>query len=157
MRQITITNGDKMVIIDSETGQKMVQDLKKMREKSGLGTVTGGQMGLDKAKEYFDLSLAQKGGDYVIAGVPKKENKFLGKMEFYVDGDKWVPIKIYMYDAKGKLMSQSTIEYQQVAGLYVPVKNISNISTPMGKMAVEMTFENIKVNEGIGDGEFKVE
>jgi len=157
MKQVTITNGDKMAIIDSETGQKVVQDLKKMREKSGLGTSSGGQMNLDKAKEYFDLTLSQKDSDYVITGVPKKENKFLGKMEFYVDGDKWVPVKIYMYDAKGKLMSQSTIEYQQVGDLYVPAKNISNISTPMGKMAVEMTFENIKVNEGIDDGEFRVE
>jgi hypothetical protein len=93
----------------------------------------------------------------LVGSVPRKQNKFLGKMEFYVDGDRWVPTKIFMYDAKGKLMSQSVIEYQKVSGLWAPAKNISNISTPMGKMEVEMIYENIKVNEGIGDGEFRVE
>lgn len=35
-------------------------------------------------------------------------------------------------------------------------KNISNVNTPMGKMEVEMGFENIKVNEGIQDKEFNI-
>jgi outer membrane lipoprotein-sorting protein len=157
LKQITITNGDQMAIINPETGQKVVQDLKKMRGKSGQGTVNSGQMSLDKAKEYFDLSLSQKDGTYVITGVPRQANKFLGKMEFYVDASRWVPTNIFMYDAKGKLMSQSAIEYEQVSGLWVPARSISNISTPMGKMNVDMSYENIKVNEGIGDGEFRVE
>lgn len=156
MKQITITNGDKMAIINSETGQKIVQDLKKMREKAGMGG-SSNQMSLDKAKEFFDLSTSKKGDDYVITGIPKKENKFLGKMEFYVDPDKWVPVKILMYDARGKLMSQSVIEYQKVADVWVPVKNASNITTPAGAMKVEMEFANIKINKGIKDEEFRVE
>ena len=59
-------------------------------------------MSLEKAKEYFDLSVSEKGDDYVIVGVPKETNKFLGKME------------------------------------------------------IEMDYMNVKVNMGIGDGEFKV-
>ena len=113
-------------------------------------------MNLEKAKEFFDLSATRKGEDCVIVGVPKKENKFLGKMEFYVDAEKWVPVKIMMYDAKGRPMSQSEIQYQQISDVYVPVKNISNVTTPMGVMKVEMEFSNIKVNQGIKDSEFKI-
>ena len=157
MKQVTITNGDKMAIINSDTGQKVVQDMKKLRQQSGQGTVNSGQMSLDKAKEVFDLSAAKKGDLYVITGVPKKDNKFLGKMEFYVDAEKWVPVKILMYDGKGKPISQSEIQYQEVSDVWVPVKNSSNITTPMGAMKVEMEFSNIKVNKGINDKEFKIE
>jgi len=157
MKQITITNGDKMAVINVDTGQKMVQDLKKLREKEGGLGGSSGQMGLEKAKEYFNLSVRKSGADYVVTGVPKKANKFLGKMEFYVNSDKWVPVKIMMYDPKGKAMSQSEIEYAKVSDNWVPVKNMSKITTPMGKMDVEMEFNNIKVNKGISDGEFKVE
>ncbi|OGB90163.1 hypothetical protein A2625_04190 [candidate division WOR-1 bacterium RIFCSPHIGHO2_01_FULL_53_15] len=156
MKQTTVTNGDKMAIINPETGQKMVQDLKRLK---GQGTGGKGQesMSLEKAKEFFDLSVAEKDGGYVITGVPKKDNKFLGKMQFFVDPTKWVPVKIVMYDAKGKPMSQSEIEYKKVSDIWVPEKNKSLVTTPMGKMEVEMEFSNIKVNKGISDGEFKVE
>src|SRR3989338_11321714 len=146
MKQITITNGDMMATINQETGQKAIQDLKKLREKSG-GLGSGGQMSLDKAKEFFDLSVRKLDAStpgtldtHIITGIPKKENKFLGKMEFYVDSEKWVPVKILMYDTKGKPMSQSEIQYQEISDLstedlskadvYVPVKNISNVTTP---------------------------
>ena len=187
MKQTTITNGDQMAIINPETGQKMVQDLKKLkgqgalRQSSGQASSKGQEgMNLEKAKEYFDLSLSKKGDDYVIIGIPKEANKFLGKMEFYVDPEKWVPTKILMYSPsvasakeggpKDKLMSQSEIEYKEFSvsyseapsaarseGVWVPVKNISNISTPAGKMSVEMEFENVKVNKGMSDKEFKIE
>lgn len=155
-KQITITNGDQMAMINQETGQKIIQDLKKMREKSGMSD-SSKQMSLEKAKEFFDLSATKKGEDYVIVGVPKKENKFLGKMEFYVDSERWVPTKILMYDAKGNPMSQSVIEYEKISDVWVPVKNKSVVNTPAGKMEVEMEFENIKVNAGIKDGIFTIE
>ena len=158
--QTTITNGDKMAIINPETGQKMVQDLKKMREQ---GTVNSGQMSLEKLKEMFDLSVQstvdseQNKPIYIITGVPRKENKFLGKMVFYIDGAKWIATRVQMYDPKGKLLSQTDMEYQQIGGVYVPSKNFSNVTTPMGAMKVEMEYSNIKVNKGISDSEFKVD
>ncbi len=154
-KQVTITNGDQMAMINSETGQKMIQDLKKLREKNGTGD-TSRQMSLEKAKEFFNLSSVKKGDDYVITGVPKKDNKFIGKMEFYVDSGRWIPVKIMMYDAKGKPVSESNIEYREFSGVWVPVKNISKVTTPMGKMDVEMLFENVRVNQGINDREFKI-
>jgi outer membrane lipoprotein-sorting protein len=156
MRQTTVTNGDKMMIINPETGQKIVQDLKKLREKSGMPDASK-QMDLERAKEFFDLSATKKGEDYIIVGVPKKEIKILGKMEFYVDSEKWVPTKVLMYDSKGKLLSQSEIEYTKVSDVWVPAKNVSNVTTPMGTMKVEMEFTNIKVNQGISDKEFKID
>lgn len=152
MKQTTITNGDKMAVINPETGQKMEQDLKKLK-----GPERQAQMSLEKAKEYFDLSAAKKGDEYIVTGVPKKENKFLGKMEFYVDASRWVPVKIFMYDAKGRPLSQSEIEYSQISGVWVPAKNKSIVTTPAGKMEIEMEFSNVKVNKGIGDDEFKIE
>jgi len=192
MKQITITNGDQMAIINTETGQKMIRDLNKtgpaslasrrspLGEAEGSGPA-GGQMSLEKAKEYFDLSVQtaedseQKKTNYIIIGIPKKENKFLGRMEFYVDGERWVPVKILMYmpsvasakedGAKDKLMSQSEIEYKSFeigAGdekdiVWIPVKNISNVNTPVGKMKVEMVYEKIEVNKGIKDKVFEID
>ena len=155
MKQVTITNGDKMAVIYPETGQKVIQDLKKLRDKSGMSDASK-QMSLEKAKEFFDLSAKAKDNGYVITGIPKKENKFLDKMEFYVDGEKWVPIKILLYGPKDKLISQSEIEYQKISDVWVPVKNLSNISTPAGTMKVEMEFSNIKINKGISDKEFNI-
>lgn len=156
IKQITITSGDQMAIINPDTGQKMIQDLKKLK-----GQVPGGkgqgEMDLAKAMEYFNLSVAKKDEDYIITGVPKEANKFLGKMEFYVDSEKWVPVKILMYGPKDKLMSQSVIEYQEVSGVWVPVKNVSNVNTPAGAMKVEMEFNNVKVNKGISDREFAID
>jgi len=34
--------------------------------------------------------------------------------------------------------------------------NQSKVTTPMGKMEIEMEYKNVKVNTGIGDGEFKI-
>lgn len=156
MKQITITNGDKMAIINPETGQKMVQDMKKMRQAKGVAEPQR-EMNFEKALEYFDLSMAKKSDNYVITGVPKEANKFFGRMEFVVDSAKMIPTSIMMYDPKGRLISQSTIEYQKIADVWIPVKNLSNVTTPAGKMKVEMEFVNIKVNKGIGDDVFKVE
>jgi len=161
-RQITITNGDQMAIINPETGQKMVQDLKKLREKSG-GLGAGSQMSLDKAKDFFYLSVRKldsstSGGidTYIIAGVPKKENKFMGKMEFYVDSEKWLPAKIIMYDPKNRPMSQTEIEYQQISDVWVPITTTSSLTTPMGTMKMGMEYSNTKVNQGIKDSEFNI-
>jgi outer membrane lipoprotein-sorting protein len=157
-RQITITNGDQMAIINPETGQKFVQDLAKLREKQGGMAQSSKQMDLEKAMEYFDLSVEQteKGG-YIITGVPKEDNKFLSKMDFHIDSVRWVPVKILMYGVEDKLMSRSEIEYKQISGVWVPMRNVSDVNTPMGRMNVEMVFEKVKVNEGIEDKEFAVE
>lgn len=165
-KQITINNGEKMAIINPQTGQKIVRE----RGQGFEGSRDQG-MDLDKAMEYFDLSVkkldASEPGSpalpagrletYVITGIPKKANKFLGKMEFYVDSTKWVPIKILMYSSNGKLMSRSEIEYQKISGLWVPKANKSAVNTPAGKMDVEMGFENVKVNKGMGDEVFEID
>ena len=155
MKQITITNGDKMMITNPETGQKMIQDLKKLRQQSGGDN--SGQMNLAKAKEMFDLSLAEKDSNYIVSGVPKQANQFLGKLEFYIDPSRWVPTKIIMYDPKGKQVSQSELTYQQVNGLTVPAAVKSAISSPAGAMKVEMSYQNVKVNQGLSDSVFKIE
>ncbi|OGC12061.1 hypothetical protein A3K48_06265 [candidate division WOR-1 bacterium RIFOXYA12_FULL_52_29] len=160
VKQITVTNGDKMMVVNPETGQKVVQDLKKLREQSGLPG-SSQQMDLEKAKQYFEFTVANQGvpgkAIYVISGSPKKENKFLSRMELYIDGQRWIATKILMYGSKGELVSQSDIEYAIVGGVWVPKKNVSFVSTPAGRMDVEMTFDNIKVNRGISDSVFKVE
>lgn len=154
MKQITITNDDKMAIINPETGQKMVQDLSKMKGKVNKGK---SEVDLEKAMEHFNLTVKQsKDGQYIISGIPKKKSSFLTKMEFYVDPERWVPIKILMYGAQNKLLSKSDIVYEKNSGIWVPIKNVSMVNTPAGKMDVEMVFENIKINKGISDKEFAI-
>ncbi|NQS90154.1 outer membrane lipoprotein carrier protein LolA [Patescibacteria group bacterium] len=155
--QITINNGEKIAIISPDTGQKFVQDLS---DKSGsqFGGSSSSQMNLDKAEEYFSLSVTQNAsGDYVVTGVPRESNKILGKVEFYVDPSLWLPNKILMYSPQGMLISQSEIKYQKISGIWVPLQNISDVNTPAGSMHIEMEFSNVKVNDGIDDSEFKIE
>jgi outer membrane lipoprotein-sorting protein len=159
VKQITIINGDQMAIINPDTGQKIVQDLTKLKDASGgqaLGR-SGGQMNLAKAKELFGLTVEGQEGAYIVRGIPKKTNQFIAKMEFYIDSEKWVPTKIVIYDAKNNPISQSAIDYQEISGVWVPVSNKSAVATPMGKIAVEMTYDNIKVNSGIKDETFKID
>jgi len=152
-KQTTIRNGDKMAIINPETGQKMVQDLSKMK---GPMANQNQDMSLEKAKEYFNLSLKKSGDHYIVVGIPRDNNKFMSKMEFYIEAERWLATKILMYGGDGKPLSQSTIEYEKISDVWVPVKNVSNVNTPMGKMNVEMVYKNVKVNQGIKDGVFKI-
>ena len=181
MKQTTIMNGTKMLM--EMNGQKTVQDLSKMGNK-GFGADQG-KMSLEKAKEYFDLSVKQGTGDsgqpariasqseaggltgYIVTGIPKQKNDFLGKMEFYIDPGKFVPTRIAIYNGKGKLITTSVIEYMsaevstkadsEISGIWVPIKNISNVTMPTGSMSIEQVFENVKVNAGIKDSVFAIE
>jgi len=155
-KQTTIRNGDKMAIINPETGQKMVQDLSKIKGQGSRGMGQEG-MSLEKAMEYFSLSVKRDGDNYVVVGVPRDNNKFMSKMEFYIEAERWLATKILMYGGDGKLLSQSTIEYEKISDVWVPVKNVSNVNTPMGKMNVEMVYKNVRVNQGIKDSVFRIE
>jgi len=158
-KQITITNGDRLAVIDPVSGQKTVQDLKK---KSGT-LAAGGQMTLEKAKEFFYFSVrqtaaasAEGGAAYIITGVPKQRNQFMGKIEFYVGGKSWLPAKIMIYDPKSKPMTQTELEYSSIDNVYVPLKNRSVVSSPLGKMEVAVEYDAVKINRGISDDEFKI-
>ncbi len=167
-KQITIINGNKRAIIDPVTGQKMIQDLSKVQGPMSEGQ--GQKMDLEKAKEYFDLSVTRLLSPvasqelYVVTGVPKKSNKFLTKMEFYIDPERWLPQTILMYGPNNKLLNRSEMTYKQFEigkdeekdHVWLPIKTTSLVNTPMGRMEVEMVFEKIKVNEGIKDSEFKI-
>lgn len=154
MRQTTITNGDKMAVIMPDTGQKHVQDLSKTA--GPQDSKTAGQMDLEKAKEKFDFSVKEQSGGYLITGYPKDNNKFMGKMEIFVDSSMMVPAKIKMFNPAGQVLSETQIEYKQISGVYVVYRNTSKISLPNGKMTMEMGYSEIKVNEGIKDEEFEI-
>ena len=153
IKQTTIRNGAKMVIIDEGTGQKIVKDLS--ADKSGMSSYNQGNMDFEKIKTLFDLSVRTDGGFYVITCTPKQKS-FLGKMEIYVDHEKYLSSKILVYDKNNKLMNQTDIEYKDISGVSVPVKMLSSIDSPVGKMKIEIEYSNIKVNQGMGDSEFKI-
>ena len=69
MKQITITNGDNMKIIDPDSGREVKQNLKKIRQQSGLPD-SSKQMSLEKAKDFFNLSIGKKDGNYFITRLP---------------------------------------------------------------------------------------
>ncbi|MFA4966670.1 MAG: outer membrane lipoprotein-sorting protein [Candidatus Margulisiibacteriota bacterium] len=160
VKQVTITSGDKMAMIDPATGQKFVQDLKKLREKNGQVDLGQGSKTMDKKKMYdfFNLKLVKSSGkQIIIEGNPKKANKFLGKVNFYVDTDRYLPVKIEIYNPTGGVVSTSDIEYAKINNIWVISKSVSEVKLPGGKMKAEMRFENIKVNEGISDSVFKID
>lgn len=152
-RQTTITNGDKMTIINPDTGQIFTQDLSKMREQSGIPK--GGSMDLSKALDNFDLSVEQRNDLYVITGKPKQANKFLGKMEFYIEHERWLPVRILMYTPADKVMSTTEMNYEEISGIWVATETSSSAITPMGVIKTIMVFKNIKINQGMSDSEFR--
>ena len=162
LRQISITSGNKMAVINPETGQKFVQDLEAMRKKTGQMDLGKNVMDQTKALEYFNLSVKEVGGffggvkEYVISGTPKEKNKFLGRIEFTVDAKKYVPTRIDIYNPKNSLVSSSTIEYEKIKDIWVIAKNTSEVKLPSGKMKMEMRFDKIKVNEGLSDKIFEI-
>jgi len=165
MRQTTITNGSIMTMISPDTGQKFTQDLSKMQGAGvkGQGPSTGSGRGMDstKALDYFDLTVTEHGTtEYIITGKPKEANQFLGKMDFMIDAERYLPLRIAMYNPKGMLISLSEIEYQSFgstgeAVVWVPVKIKSVVTMQMGSVNSEMVYENIKVNQGIKDSVFE--
>jgi len=162
VKQITITNKDKACLIDPATGRKLVQDLKKIREKTGDETV-GKSSGLAAALDAFDFKKLSSGGglfgggDIIIEGTPKKKGSLMGKVNYYIDKGRSLPVKIEIFDDKNNLLSKATISYEKIKDIWVISKTMSEIKMPKGKMEVEMIFSNIKVNEGIPDKEFKIE
>lgn len=153
--QITITNKNKVAMVNPVTGQKMVQDISKIKG------ANANQNPLDQTRilDYFNLSLEEKGiifKSYVITGVPKEKSKFLGQIKFYVDAGKNIPTKIEIYNGEGKLVTVSEIDYKKIKGIWVISDNKSSMDLPGGKMEVLMKFNNIKINEGIPDKEFEI-
>ena len=160
-KQTTITNGNIMTIIDPSSGRKIVQDMSKIR---GQGPGAKGQgMDATKALDYFDLTVTEHGTiEYIITGRPKEANQFLGRMDFIIDAEKYVPVRIAMYTPKGTLMSLSEMEYAEIEvstgeAVWVPKKIRSIVTMQMGSVNTEMVYENIKVNQGIKDEIFETE
>jgi outer membrane lipoprotein-sorting protein len=163
LKQITINSGDKMAMINPETGQKFVQDIKKIKDKMGQTELGRTPMDQTKALEYFNLKLKSEGGGFfkkkeiIIEGTPKEPNKFLGKVVFHIDDERHLPVKVEIFNPQGGLVSTSDLEYQKIKDIWVIAKNMSEVKMPNGKMEVEMKFNNVKVNEGIADREFKID
>ncbi|OGC06297.1 hypothetical protein A2526_04225 [candidate division WOR-1 bacterium RIFOXYD2_FULL_36_8] len=159
MRQLTITNGNKMYIENKDTGQKFVQDLQKIREKTGQKNIGGDPLDQTKILDTFYLSLEEKGifkKSYIITGVPKDTNSLFGKVKFYVDASSYVPTKLEVYDTDNKLLTKSEVEYKKIGDIWVLSQNKSWLNVPGGKMDVVMKLEDIRVNKGIPDSEFVI-
>lgn len=154
MKQVTITNGDKMAVVNPVTGQKQVTDLSKIPGGSSQGGSSS--MNFDEAKKKFDFTMKNVSGGYQITGIPKEKNQFMGKIEVFVDSSKMVPTKIKMISPQGEVLSDTSIEYKKVSGINVTYKTISKVNLPKGKMTMEMTYSNIKVNSGISDSVFDI-
>lgn len=154
IKQTTIRNGDKLIIIDGSSGKKTVKDLS--TDKFAASSSSQGKMDFNKMKEMFDLSVSANADTYIIACTPKNVG-FIGKIEIYVDNKNFVSVKILTYDRNNKVINETAMEYTEISGIFVPQKTHSSVNSPMGKMTVDVEFLNIKVNEGIKDEEFRYE
>ena len=158
---VTVVNGDKRLLINQDTGERLVQDMKKLREKTGEMDFGNSPTDQTKALEYFNLKLREEttasGKNYIIEGTPKKPNIMLGKVVFEIEGARNLPVKISIYNPKGALVSSSTIEYQKIKNIWVIKGNTAMVKTPQGSMNLVMRFNNVKINDGISDDQFKVD
>lgn len=157
--QITITKGTLMTIISPVTGRKFTQDLSKIQ---GEG-IKGQGLNAANALDYFNLTVEKAGTEeYVISGVPREKNQFLGRMDFIIDIARNVPVRITMYNPQGALLSLSELEYMQfeiATGevVYVPKKIKSTVTMSMGSVNSDMEYSNIIVNQGIKDSVFEAD
>ncbi|MFH2033634.1 MAG: outer-membrane lipoprotein carrier protein LolA, partial [Candidatus Margulisiibacteriota bacterium] len=144
--QVTITDGSKVTVIDKTTGQRYENEMAE-----GQMANSGGQADFEKAKEYFNFEAEQAADSYIITGTPRDDNKLIGKMEFYVNAETWQPKMVKVYTPAGQLISQSELFYTDFDGIPVMTKNISTVSMPQGQMRMEMSYENVKVNQGVDE------
>jgi len=159
IKQITITNGDSLTIINPETGKKIAYDLKVLRKKSGDPNL--GKSPLDQGKLFDDLDLTveEKGffrKQYVLTGTAKKNNPFMGKVKFYVDQDKFVPTKFEVYGAGDKLVTVTELDHKQINDVWIMTKSHSKVDVPSGKIDIEVKLDDVKVNKGIDDSLFSI-
>ena len=104
-KQTTITNGNMMTMIDPQSGQKVTQDMSKVKGQTGMAG--NNSMNLAKALEMFDMTVSQKDALYIMEAKPKKANPVIGKMSFFIDPTRWLPIKIIIYTPQGKDLSRA--------------------------------------------------
>jgi len=152
VKQTVIRNGDKFVTIDTR-GQKTVNDIK---DASMRNASRNSNIDIEKFKETFDLKVKATDDGYIIEGTPKEKTQFLGKMEIYVDGKNWVSTKILIYDSHDKVITQTQIDYKEISGVLVPVKSLTESKMMGMNMTIEVKFEDVKVNQGIEGGVFKL-
>lgn len=150
MRQITIVNGNKIAMINPQTGQKTVNDINKQQQDMRQFNDPS------KALDYFNLSVKDEKDKYIITGTPKQANQLFSKMVFEIDKKNKVTKKVMLYNNKGDVISVSELEYKEVSSILVPYKTRSIINTPQGMMNVDVVYDAIKLNSGISDNEFKI-
>ena len=159
IKQTTITNGTKMKMIDGQSGKSFVQDLSKSQGPSAISNPSSG-MGMDptKALENFNLKIVTESDSaIVIESTPREKNPYLEKMRLTFSPATYLPTQIEVYGSKGKLLSTTTIVYDKVSDVYVPIQNKTSVSLPQGSMQVEVTYDKVKVNEKVADSLFGVE
>ncbi len=154
--QTTITNGDKLVMIDAK-GEKTVMDIPPVQ---GLDAAANNQGRIDFGRftELFNISIkpSKVAGTIKLVCFPKAGMVIKGKTEMVIDCNQWVPIYMTTYNEKGKMQASTDIKYAQFDGISIPVKIVANAVVPTGKAVMEMEFSNVKINQGISDSEFTV-
>lgn len=92
---------------------------------------------------------------YIIAAIPKSQTKEFPKMEWFVDYEKGVVVKILIYNVTGHLDGIIEIEYKQITDkILFPSKIIDTIIASLNTTKKEIIYENIEINTNIGDNEF---
>ena len=111
-----------------------------------------------KALDHFNLKIVSENDEGIILeGTPKEENKFLSKMRFVFSSETFLPNEVVVFGSGGKQLSDSTITYEKISDVYVPIENSSTVTLPQGSMVVDVLFSNVKVNQKIADSLFEVE
>ncbi len=165
-----IMNGDKM-IMDTPEGKKTLsagssasplspgqaaspgmnlqQDFGEFLKKNKVSIVSG--------KKSFIKNLLSRGEtpkEVVLEVIPEDKDPMIQKMEMTVDMERAVITKQKMFSNYGT--TKMDMEYENIKGAWVIKRINMTIPTPIGKTGkMTIEYENLKVNQGIGDDMFE--
>ena len=158
-KQTTITNGNQIKVIDEESGQYQISDISEKEGAAPLLPHGGGAIDPVKALEYFDLRITKNTNkEIVLEGIPKKQTPSLTKLVLTLSAEHFLPVHIALWGEEGQRISDTTITYRIISGIYVPFRNDATVLLPdANKMNVEIEFKNVAVNAPIPDEQFQIE
>ncbi|MBI5701222.1 outer membrane lipoprotein-sorting protein [Candidatus Saganbacteria bacterium] len=152
--KVTIVNGNRIKL--TAHGQTKVDKIDDLRKKSGREDIGKNPLDVLAGLEKNNLSIKEQSDSYVITAIPKKENPLVSKVEVVVKKDAYLPTKLVVIGTDGKVISGTQLTYSKVAGIDVVSKMGMEVNLFGKKIATEMSFKDIKVNEDISDDLFKM-
>ena len=155
--QITITNGKKIKTTNPITGIAKVEDVEQMGGKLPLPQGGGATDPLAVLRQ-FDLRILENAtSEVIMEGGPKTATPGLSKMVIHVSKEHFLPTSIILIGSNEEKLSETSIAYEKIGGVYVPVHNTASFQRGNGEFHLEVQFSHIVVNAPIPESTFAIQ